>query len=66
MDVSGVESVSAIQAAITQQKINTTLLSKALDIADTQAQAAIDLIESVAETIDQHQDHAGRHIDLQI
>lgn len=66
MDIGSVEGLSAIQAAITQQQISTTLLSKTLDIANTQAQAAIDLIESAAETIEQGQSSGNRRLDVRI
>ncbi|NOS99732.1 MAG: hypothetical protein HOP29_03805 [Phycisphaerales bacterium] len=41
---------AAVQAALTRQNIGIAVLGKANDVANQQAQAALALIESVAET----------------
>ena len=66
MDIGSVEDVSAIQAAITRQQIDMAVFKKTLDVSETQAQAAIELIESAAEITDQHQRHGNGHLDVKI
>lgn len=66
MDIGSVEDVSAIQAAITREQIDMTVLKKALEVSKAQAQAAIELIESAAEITDQPQSHGNGHLDIKI
>lgn len=64
MNISGAEGISAMQAAMTQQKISIAVLSKAMDVAKTQGQAAVALLEGVAETGEQIQSRDDGHIDV--
>lgn len=66
MDIGSIKDVSAIQAAITRQQIDMTVLKKTLDISKAQGQAAIELLESAAEITDQLQSHGNRRLDVKI
>ena len=66
MNIGSVSDISAFQAARTQQQIGVAVLKKALDVADAQGQAAIALIESAAESIDQIQNNDGHQLDVTV
>jgi len=66
MDVVSIENVSGFQAAITQQKIDIAVLKKTLDASKSQAEAALEMLQSAAEITDQHQSNSSSHIDLTI
>ena len=65
MQIGNVGSASIVaQAVATQQQIDIALLAKTQEVADTQAQAAIALIEGVAEATAQHQSTDGQQLDV--
>ncbi len=66
MDMASVEGVSAIQAAMIQQQINMAVLSKTMDVANAQSQAAIELLEGAAEVLEQSQVPDDRQLDVRI
>ena len=67
MQIGNVGSASiAAQAAAIQQQIDVAVLSKAQEVANTQAQAAISLIEGVADATEQHQSADGHQLDVTV
>ncbi len=66
MDMASVEGVSAIQAAMIQQQINMAVLSRTMDVANAQGQAAIELLEGAAEAIELSQSSDSRQLDVRV
>jgi len=52
MNIPSISAVSGLQQAVVQQKINTAVLAKANDIAKTQQQAAIQLLNESNEAVE--------------
>lgn len=57
---------AAAQAASTQQQIDIAVISKAQEVAKSHGEAAISLIEGVAESTAQHQSAGGHQLDVTV
>ncbi len=64
MDIGSVENVSGFQAAIMQQKIDIAVLKKTLDASKIQSEAALEMLQSAAEII--NQSNGNTQLDLTI
>ena len=66
MEIGSAANISALQAAVTRQKIDISLLRKAMDISKAQGEAVLELLEGAAEVANQQPNQGSRHIDVKI